>query len=175
MRKDFITSLVLVLFGSVVVVEALRMPRFEHLGINPYTVPGIVPGFLGAVIALFGVLMLGRTWVAWRRGHDVPATPADREPGSTSRVLVTLGLTLAYGGVLIGRMPFWLATFVFVWGFLLVFEWRPAFLAKPAALPERRVDTRALVRYASTAVVEAVLVAAAVTFVFERVFLVRLP
>ncbi len=175
MRRDFITSLVLTALGLIVLVESLRMPRFSHLGINPYTVPGIVPGVLGGVIAVFGLLMLGRTLVARHRGHDVPTTAADREPGSTSRVLVTLALTLAYGGFLVGRMPFWLATLVFVWGFLLVFEWRPSLLARPDALPERRVDTGGLVRYVSTSLLQGVLVAAAVTFVFERLFLVRLP
>ena len=49
MRKDLITSLVLLALGAYVIFEAARMPRFSNLGVNPYTVPGIVPAVLGAV------------------------------------------------------------------------------------------------------------------------------
>lgn len=167
MRKDLITSLVLIAFGAAVVVEAARMPRFGHLGINPYTVPGIVPAFLGAILGLMGLLMLGRTVVAWRRGGTVPATVADGEPNSAPRLLLTLALALLFGFGLIGNVPFWLATFLFVWSFLLVFEVQPMFAA--------RAGRAALLRSASTTLLEAVLVAASVTFVFQRVFLVTLP
>ena len=60
-RRDFFTSLVLIVFGLTVVAESLRMPRFETLGINPYTVPGLVPGVLGGVIVLLGMVMLVRS------------------------------------------------------------------------------------------------------------------
>jgi hypothetical protein len=166
-RRDLLTSLVLVALGVGVLVESLRMPRFEHLGVNPYTAPGVVPGFLGAVITVLAAVMLMRTVVAWRRGGDVPVVAGDDEPGSAPRLLITLGLTLGYGGLLVGNLPFWLATFVFVLAFLLVFGWRPD-LADAA----RRA---ALLVYASLAVLQAIVVAAAVTFVFERIFLVTLP
>ena len=55
-RADLATGLVLVALGVAVVVESLRMPRFEHLNVNPYTVPGLVPGALGAVILVLGAL-----------------------------------------------------------------------------------------------------------------------
>jgi putative tricarboxylic transport membrane protein len=166
-RRDLLTSLVLIALGAGVVVEAMRMPRYDHLGINPYTVPGIVPGFLGAILAVFGVLMLARTAIAWRRHEPVPTTAADDEPGSVPRVLFTLALTLGYGGLLVGNLPFWLATGIFVWAFLLVFEWRPRYAAGAGAA--------VLWRTGGTALLEAVLVSAAVTFVFQRVFLVTLP
>ena len=167
MRKDLITSLVLIAFGVAVVVEALRMPRFDHLGVNPYTIPGIVPAFLGAILGFMGLLMLGRTVVAWRRGGTVPTTAADGEPNSAPRLLLTLALALVFGFVLIGNVPFWLATFLFVWSFLLVFEVQPVLAA--------RAGRTALLRSASATLLEAVLVAAIVTFVFQRVFLVTLP
>jgi hypothetical protein len=166
-RKDLLTSVVLIALGSGILVEALRMPRFERLGVNPYTVPGIVPGALGAVIAFFGVLMLARTVVAWRRGHAVPAAAVAAEPGSTPRVVPTLALTLGYAGILVGRLPFVLATFLFVLAFLVTFGWTPGLLS-----PRRRA---ALLRLLGAALLQAVLVAGAVTYVFERIFLVRLP
>ncbi len=167
MLRDLLTSLVLIALGSGTLVEALRMPRFERFNANPYTVPGLVPGLLGVVIALFGLLMLARTVVAWRRGHAVPAAAGAEEPGSVSRVILTLLLTVGYGGLLIGRLPFAWATFAFVLAFLLAFQWSPALLQ-----PTRRA---ALARTLGTALLQAGLVAATVTYVFERIFLVRLP
>jgi hypothetical protein len=165
--KDFVTSLVLIALGSGVLLEALRMPRFERFNANPYTLPGIVPGVLGIVLAIFGLLMLARTVVAHLRDHAVPAAAGASEPGSAPRILLTLGLTLGYGGILIGRMPFAVATFIFVLGFLLTFQWTPALLG--------RARRGAMVRTVGSALLQALLVAATVTYVFERIFLVRLP
>jgi hypothetical protein len=165
--KDFVTSLVLIALGSGVLVEALGMPRYERFNANPYTLPGIVPGVLGIVLAVFGLLMLVRTVVAHHRNHAVPAAAGAAEPGSATRIVLTLALTLGYGGGLIGRMPFALATFLFVLAFLLVFQWTPALL--------ERASRGALVRTVGTALLQALLVAATVTYVFERIFLVRLP
>ena len=165
--KDLVTSLVLIALGSGVLVEALRMPRFERFNANPYTLPGIVPGVLGIVIAIFGLLMLARTVVAHLRDHPVPAAAGADEPGSAARILLTLALTLGYGAVLIGRMPFAVATFLFVLAFLLAFQWSPALLAGARRGP--------IVRYLGTSLLQALLVAATVTYVFERIFLVRLP
>jgi hypothetical protein len=165
--KDLLTSLALVALGSGVVAESLRMPRFERFNANPYTLPGIVPGVLGAILALFGVIMLARTVVAWRRGRAVPAAAGAAEPGSARRVALTLVLTLGYGAVLIGRVPFLAATLLFVWAFLLAFQWSPALVAEGRRGP--------LLRYVGGALLQALLVAGIVTYVFERVFLVRLP
>ena len=167
MLKDLLTSLVLIALGSGVLVESLRMPRYERLGVNPYTVPGLVPGALGIVIAVFGFILLARTVVAWRRGHAVPGDTGAGEPGSAPRVVLTLALTLGYGGLLIGRMPFAGATFAFVLAFLLAFQWTPALLAGARRGP--------LLRYVGTSLLQAGLVAVIVTYVFERIFLVRLP
>ena len=76
---------------------------------------------------------------------------------------LAVALTLGYAGGLVGRVPFWLATGLFVFAFAALFEWleaggrapRPRGLAAAAAL--------------------AVVAAAAVSWVFRYVFLVRLP
>ena len=74
-------------------------------------------------------------------------------------MLATLALTLVYAGVLIGRMPFMLATAVFVAAFTWVF-------AEPDMPAFKRVWT-AVLAGAFTALI--------VVVVFERIFLVRLP
>jgi hypothetical protein len=162
-RRDLYTSLALIALGIGVLAESMRMPRFEHLGVNPYTIPGIVPGVLGVVIALLGAVMLSRTIIGLRRRKRALTVPGGGEPGSATRLLLTLFLTVGYGGFLVGWLPFWLATLLFVAVFLLVFEWRP------------RLGGGKLLGYLTSSLLQAALVAVAVTFVFERIFLVTLP
>ena len=76
---------------------------------------------------------------------------------------MTLGLTLAYSAGLVGLMPFWLATGLFVFAFVALLEWRQD---RPPG--ERFRDV-------AFAAVYAVAVAAMVTWVFQDIFLVRLP
>jgi putative tricarboxylic transport membrane protein len=72
-------------------------------------------------------------------------------------------LVLLYTLGLVGLVPFWAATAVFVFAFVLVFE---VVLASPR---------RALGQSIPWAAGLAIVTAAAVTLVFERGFLVRLP
>ncbi|MQY77299.1 MAG: hypothetical protein GH155_06695, partial [Spirochaeta sp.] len=60
-RADFIASIFLTLFGSFIFIVALKMPRFEEHNVNPYSVPGILPTFLGAIITLLGIVLLIRS------------------------------------------------------------------------------------------------------------------
>ena len=162
-KADFITGLGLIALGIATVVESLRMPRFEQLHIEPYTMPGLVPGALGAVILLLGAALFLRAARAggWRLGGGAGAAWAG-DPG-VRRLVLALALCLLYAAGLVGRLPFWLATFVFVAAFVALFEWPLA-----AAAGAR---TRSLI----VAVLFAAAVAAAVSLVFERIFLVRLP
>ncbi len=65
--------------------------------------------------------------------------------------------------MLVGRAPFWLATFLFVFGFIAVFD-----LADPAERPRWR-------RHLLVGLVVAALASALIPYVFQTVFLVRLP
>jgi putative tricarboxylic transport membrane protein len=162
-KADFVTGLAFVALGVGALAESLRMPRFETLSVNPYTVPGIVPGMLGAVIAVLGLLLTLRSARAggWRLGGEVARLSALHRSGAARRFLLAFVLTFGYAAGLVGTVPFWLATGVFVFVFIAAFEW-------PAA-EGRRLRTLVL------AAVEAALVTTAVTLVFQEVFLVRLP
>jgi hypothetical protein len=161
-RADFVTGLVLVALGLAVVVESLRMPRFETLQVNPYTVPGLVPGVLGLVIVVLGGALAARAALAggWRLGGGATSWAAD--PG-VRRLALSLALCLGYAALLVGRLPFWLATSLFIFAFIALFEW------PLAAGPRDR-----LLRLAF-ALAFALGVALLVAYVFERIFLVRLP
>lgn len=164
-RADFLTGVVLILADVYVIVESWRMPRMEHLGAHPLSVPGIVPAFLAVVLIVFGTILVIRSVLAG--GHRLGLSAAKgwtvvSKPGN-QRLLLTLALTLGYAGILIGRIRYELATALFVFLFVLVFEW-------DRGLPAGQAVKRVLV-----AAVLAVATSAVVSYAFERLFLVTLP
>ena len=188
-RSDLPASIGLILFGAFVLYESLRMPRFERIGGTILSAPGLVPGALGAIIGLLGLVMLLRYLAAGRAARSaavlvpppgaaagsvgVPPAAAEvvaeaeaeqpEEHPGPARLLWTLGLSVVFAAGMVGRMPFWLATFLFVLAFIVVFEWR--------TYTERARTLRGL----AFAFGIAAATAFAVPFVFERIFLVRLP
>jgi hypothetical protein len=166
MRKaDYLTGLALILLSLYVLVEAWRMPRMEHLQAHPLSVPGIVPAFLAVVLAIFGVILVVRSVKAG--GHRLGFSREGirrtlAEPGNR-RLLLTAIRTLLYAGVLVGHAPYGLSTALFVFVFVALFEWRPGMSAREWA------------RVGLAAATLAIVVAAAVSYAFERLFLVTLP
>ena len=161
-RADFITAIVLLALGAGALAESARMPRLEHLQVDAYTVPGIVPAFLSAVLLILATVLLARSILrgGWRIDR---ATIRGALFGTANRRLVLcLVLTIGYAAGLVGQLPYWLATGIFVFLFIALFEWTQH---KPLG------RSRAL----SIAAIEAAVVAAVVTAVFQFVFLVRLP
>jgi hypothetical protein len=149
MRGDLVQGLVWALGGGVIVHASWTMDRLERHGAALYTAPGLVPGLLGLVLLLLGVVLALRA--VPRKSPAAGAAPM--RWGNTPLVLA---LCFGYALGLIGRAPFWLATFVFVTAFIVVFEY-----------PSRRRMALAPVYGAATSL--------AVTYLFEAVFLVRLP
>lgn len=166
--------------GVFVVVESLRMPRYAHIGANPYSVPGLVPGVLGGALVLFGIVMVLREVMRMRRKDDSPSggliDPQDviteapetvpvaqpHIPG-VPRLFITIILAVVYAFGMIGRLDFGLATGIFVFLFITIFEFKPD------------MGSRRFTRMVGLALVEAALVAVAIVVIFEKVFLVRLP
>jgi hypothetical protein len=121
------------------------MDRLERHGAALYTAPGLVPGLLGLTILALGLLLALRSRkLEFSSGHDWAGTA------------LVLALCLGYAVGLVGHVPFWLATFVFVTAFIALFEY-----------PARRRMALAPLYGAATSLV--------VTWLFESVFLVRLP
>jgi putative tricarboxylic transport membrane protein len=159
-RVDLLTAAVLFAFGLGVIGLSWQMPTFVEQSHTGLTAPGIVPGFHGLVITLLAVLLGLRAVKRGALGDQRAHGPA-LEPGDGRRLFTAAALGVIYAGVLIGRMPFWLASALFVFAFTAIFEWEKG--------PQGRVRR----------LVEAALLGlgtgAAVTLVFERIFLVRLP
>jgi hypothetical protein len=162
-RPDFWFGFGLVVFGFAVAAESWRMPRLSELNVHPMTAPGLVPGLIGAVIFVLGGILFIRS--AWAGGWRAPAANGDSTEfaNETKRFFATLALCVGYAAGLVGQVPFWAATFLFVFGFISLFEWRSD--------SSRAARARAL----GLAALQAAIVAAVVTYVFEQIFLVRLP
>jgi hypothetical protein len=146
-KSDRLQGCLWILVGGATVYASWTMDRLERHGAALYAAPGLVPGLLGLVLLALGVVLTGR--------KTVPADSAAGSAGWGNTALVLL-LCLGYAAGLVGRLPFWLATFVFVTAFIAIFEY-----------PARRRMALAPVYAALTSLV--------VTYVFESVFLVRLP
>jgi putative tricarboxylic transport membrane protein len=164
-RADFLTGVIFILVSLYVLFESWRMPRLEHLQVHPLSVPGIVPAFLAGVLMLFGGVLVLRS--ARAGGHHLrPSIQATRrlllQPGNR-RLVVTAILTVGYAGFLVGSIPYWLATGLFVCAFVVVFE------------SHRGMSRRECVRLGLAAGILGVATSALVTWAFESLFLVTLP
>ncbi len=89
--------------------------------------PVLCPGFYGIVIVLLSVWLGVR---AIRQGalRPTPATtlrPSEARATAMLRLALAAGLGLFFVVGLIGRVPFWLASAIFVALFTVLFEWQP--------------------------------------------------
>jgi hypothetical protein len=160
---DLVTALVFVALGLATFWASWTMPRLENRGIHPLTAPGLLPGALAVALTACGLLLAAKAW----RGPDLRrglvgllALAAGRE---AVRVGAALALVLVYTLGLVGRLPFGVASALFVFGFIVTFE-----LVLPSG-------PTALRRTLAWAAVVAVVASTAVVLVFEHAFLVRLP
>jgi len=162
-RSDFIAALLWMAFGVAVAIGSWRMDRLENQDINPYTVPGLLPGLLGVALVFFGALLLLR---ALQQGafdpavaRGTPMTAVERK-----RLLIVLGLCLSFGVGLVGHgLPFWLAAAIFVSATISILQY-----------PQRRAENQ-VARGIATAIVIGLGAGLAITLIFQEFFLVRLP
>ncbi|UYN98871.1 MAG: tripartite tricarboxylate transporter TctB family protein [Devosia sp.] len=161
-KADLLTGLVFIILGVAIFYASWTMDRLEVRRIHPMTIPGLVPGMLSLSLTLCGVILSVRSLrqkaeSGWQQLQGALLS------GAAGRALVVMGLALLYTLVLIGNMPFWAATGLFVFAFILVFE---CWLAEPR---------RPLLTSGLWALGLAIATSGIVTLVFERAFLVRLP
>ncbi|HJQ56915.1 MAG TPA: tripartite tricarboxylate transporter TctB family protein [Vineibacter sp.] len=163
-RVDLVTGAFFCLFGLTVLYLAWLMPTYADQKGELYTAPGLVPAFYGSVVAVLSVWLVVRSigrGALRVGGGDV--APSPREGYSNARLALSAALGLFFVFVLLGRMPFWLSSAIFIFLFITLFEWR-------AGQPWReRIGGLAL------AIAIGVATGVAVTLLFERVFYVRLP
>jgi len=151
-------------FGVAVLVGSIRMDRLENQNINPYTVPGLLPGLLGIVLIVLAVLLGVRSW---RRGGGTRGARGLHVDAAVARRLaLVIALVLVYAVVLVGHgIPFWLASAIYVGASILLLQ-KPQRVDAGRAVTVRDVAFAAAVGLASGAIIH---------YVFQELFLVRLP
>lgn len=161
-RADLLMGAFFCVLGLAALYFSWTMPRLENRGVNPLTVPGLVPGGLSFALSLCGLLLAIRAWRqrsggGWRDlGAAFRSRPALRVGTATVLVLI-------YALGLVGWLPFWAATTLFVFTFIITFE---------VVLVEPRGSLKQSLPWAAGV---ALFAGVAVVFAFERLFLVRLP
>jgi hypothetical protein len=163
-RSELFQACGWIALGIAALVGSLRMDRLESQHINPYTVPGLLPGLLGGTMILLGTLLALRSW---RRGAlEAEHGGQGFNPVEARRVVLVLALCLVFGVVLVGHgLPFWLAAAIFVSVSIVTLQ-----------TPQRRAAGEPLtVRKVATAIVIGLGAGGAITLVFQQLFLVRLP
>jgi hypothetical protein len=163
LRSDFLSALGWMGLGIAILIGSVTMDRLENQDINPYTIPGLLPGLLGIAMTILGALLGLRSW----RPHLLASgnrAPVDR--AELKRLLLVLGLCLAFGVGLVGHgLPFWLAAAIFVTVAILSLQYQQRKSAGER-LNLRRLVTTAAIGLGAGAVI---------TLVFQEIFLVRLP
>jgi hypothetical protein len=164
-RSDFFAALGWMALGGAILIGSWTMDRLKNQDVNPYTVPGLLPGLLGIAMMLLGSWLLLRSWRqgALRR----PAAPDSSGSSISVRQLgLAIGLCVTFDVVMVGHgLPFWLAAAAFVSVAILTLQHSQR---KAAG---RRLSARAV----SSAVAIGLGAGLAITEVFQQIFLVRLP
>jgi hypothetical protein len=164
-KADFVVSIVLMCFGVWIVTHSLQMPRFQELDADPFSVPGIVPGILGLIIFVLSLVVFIRS--LYRKGYRLGLTQQTVinfvRDASTRRMLLTTLICIVYGLGMVGNMNYYLATFIFVLAYLILFQYRPS------------EGIAAQGKMLVLSLFQAVLTAGVVGAVFRYLFLVDLP
>jgi len=159
-RGDLLDAGVFAAAGAAILVASLRMDRLTDRGIQAWSAPGLTPGVVGTLIIVLS-LVLG--WQAVR----APARAKDDEaavPGAMRRAGLALLLCVVFAGITLGHgTPFVIEGAVFIFVFTTLFSWT-----------EWRAAGRAARGLAQTLAV-AIAASAFISWLFESVFLVRLP
>ena len=151
--------------GATILVASWRMDRLAHLDIALGSVPGLLPGVVGALMIAFALLLALQSWRATGPAAESAhhASPALTRAGWSRSVLATL-LCLLFAGISLGHgWPFQLEAAIFIAAFTACFRWH-----------EWRAQGR-LARGIGQTVLIAGVAAAGIGWLFESVFLVRLP
>lgn len=117
-KADKVMALLLVVFGLAMFWGGYVMDRLEVRSIHPASIPGLVPMGLGVLIAICGGLLFASS------KSDDPDPDTMIDFGRIDMLIWTGGLCLAFSVLLVGHVPFYLATFLFITAFTARFNWK---------------------------------------------------
>lgn len=155
-RPDRLLGAGWIALGMVVLVASWRMDRLESQHINPWSAPGLLPGLLGILMTLFGAALLLR--------RSAPAADEPARAAPAGRTWLAIALCVGFAAGLLGHgLPFWLTAASFMFVAILSFRWLDR---EEAAVPARLALESAVI---------ALCASAAISLLFQEVFLIRLP
>ena len=165
-KKDFITSIVLIVFSISIMVMSYTMPRLERRGIDPFSAPGVVPGMIGIVLLILALILFFRS--VRQGGYRIFHKETNRDDrvqyqGAATRVLLTLFISLIYAIGFLGRFNYSISTAIYIFTFICLFEFRPG---------KTLSDQKTMI---ILAIIQAVVASVLITLVFQKLFLVDLP
>lgn len=140
-------------------VGGLQMDRLEIRQIHPASIPGLVPMILGIALIICAALL----YYEAQQAHDISEAGDDSSSNSWNDLIVCAALSCIYAIILVGWLPFYLATAVYITAFILYFG-RDKVLS-----PSIRTKT------VITAFVIGAVTSIAISALFRYGFLVRLP
>jgi hypothetical protein len=165
LRSDFISAIGWMALGIAILIGSVTMDRLEKQGINPYTIPGLLPGLLGIAMTILGALLAARSW----RPHllsTATVTDAPVRHAEYKRLMLVLGLCLTFGVVLVGHgLPFWLAAAIFVTASIVGLQYQQR------QSTGQESNARLFIKAAAIGLGAGIVI----TLVFQEIFLVRLP
>jgi putative tricarboxylic transport membrane protein len=154
---DRLAAVVFFALGLAMAYGGFVMDRLEIRQIHPASIPGLVPMILG--IALMGCAIL------LALGADKDDDRAAQSPDiSWNDLFITLAICAVYALGMVGRVPFGIATALFITAFSGWFLW-----------PAAGATASAKIKIAAGVVVFGIAVSAAISLLFRYAFLVRLP
>ncbi len=166
-REELQNAGVFALVGTAILVASWRMDRLADRGIEPWSVPGLTPGVVGLLMVVLSLVLALRSRAGGGDSDAEAQAEASAEapsPGSWRRTALALLLCVLFAGVTLGHgLPFVAEGAAFIFVFTTVFSW-----------PDWRAAQRVGRGLLQTLIV-AVLAAGAISWLFESVFLVRLP
>ncbi|MBB4120936.1 tripartite tricarboxylate transporter TctB family protein [Martelella radicis] len=159
---DLTVTAILLAIGIAQFVGGFTMDRLEVRRIHPASIPGLLPMILGIAITIVAGLQL---WGLMRsKGNDDGAHVSGLiDRAELLKLLGLIAICAAYALVLVGRIHFWAASSLFVASFVIIFEFSSG------------MSRRALFLMVARAVIIAVVFGGALSYLFEDLFLVRLP
>ena len=161
-RSDLAQSLFWLAAGGWIFYASWTMDRLENLGVKPFSAPGLLPGVLGVFVMLLGLAMLVRALRAGALRDEGARTGA--EAIAWRRILLPLGLCVAFAGGVVGRgLPFWAAAWIFI-----------ALMIGTLQYAERKAKGE-LPRLVFLAIAVGAAASIAVSLIFQELFLIRLP
>lgn len=135
---DFISGLVLLVFSILVFVYGIYIINTMSLGkgVEWYTSPALMPLFIGAVIGVLSIMLMLKNKDSFLNflntnkvlscKHvtklNVLGVIINYKDNKIARFIITLFLLLLYVFVFIGRIPFLLATFIYLSSNMIVFR-----------------------------------------------------